>query len=98
MTVFQAELPRDSVRASTRIAAAIAVPTSASEIQAIQDRASALRARTIAAGVKTAFAKLGRLLDAHAQRTQEVATLNRMTDRQLADVGLTRADVWRLAH
>lgn len=43
------------------------------------------------------FADIRAWFDRRAQHAEEMRTLDRFTDRQLVDIGMTRGDVWRMA-
>lgn len=80
-----------------------ATAPSADEILRIRAEAAAMRDAAIAAGLQRAFAGLGRALAAIGtaltswpERRSTYENLRRLTDRELADIGLTRGDITRV--
>ncbi len=76
---------------------------SAAQIAAIRAEAIHARDAAIAAGVKRAFVALGRTLAALGsaivtwpERRATYESLRSLTDRELADIGLTRGDIARV--
>ena len=85
MSTLTVDFPRSVVASTDRVRAAFGVEQNKLTIPAAPVAKPGLLARFRA------------WLEEREQHAEELRTLARMTDRQLADIGMTRGDVWRMA-